>query len=285
MQQLLNLKTICEQNIYSFSKNTDIALFGDINYSTKQEIMQALSSNSQFPFQEKNNESERSVNLANIPYLKHTKYEISAIDSTFKNNKCKSNIFQKEKANEESFKKLQNNSPKIIHVATHALYLIQEDSTKILSKNELLSKLKTLNNNENNLANSCLLFSGANTSIKNEQVNNIDDGILMAYEIANLDLSNTKLAVFSACQTGLGDIKGNEGVFGLQRAFKKAGVQYIIMSLWNINDKKSYRFMKEFYSNCFKEKNIQKAFYKTQQRMKEKYPNMPYYWAAFTLVQ
>jgi len=87
----------------------------------------------------------------------------------------------------------------------------------------------------------------------------------------------------SACETGLGDIKGIEGVYGLQRAFKMAGVDYLIMSLWQVPDKETEEFMTTFYKKLIKQKDIKKAFAETQKEMREKYD--PYFWAAFVLIE
>ncbi|QYS89626.1 CHAT domain-containing protein [Flavobacterium davisii] len=129
-----------------------------------------------------------------------------------------------------------------------------------------------------------LLFAGANNSWrKTNNETNADDGILTAKEIANLDLSNCKLVVLSACETGLGQINGSEGVFGLQRAFKMAGVQNIIMSLWKVPDVQTAELFGIFYAACFNGKSIQEAFNEAQNKMKEKYS--PYYWAGFVLLE
>jgi CHAT domain-containing protein len=114
---------------------------------------------------------------------------------------------------------------------------------------------------------------------------NIDDGILTAYEVSNLYLPNTRLVVLSACETGLGDIQGSEGVYGLQRAFKMAGVQNLIMSLWKVPDVETAEFMEIFYSNLFDGKSVNNAFYLAQTQMKNKYRAEPYKWAAWILVQ
>ena len=87
----------------------------------------------------------------------------------------------------------------------------------------------------------------------------------------------------SACETGLGDIKGSEGVYGLQRSFKIAGADYIIMSLWQVPDEQTVELMKSFYENRATGDNIENAFRKAQNVLKKKY--LPYYWAAFVLIK
>ena len=130
-----------------------------------------------------------------------------------------------------------------------------------------------------------LIFSGANKawSNPNYESDSTDDGILTALEISNLDLSEAKLVVMSACETGLGDIKGSEGVFGLQRAFKLAGAKNIIMSLWKVPDAQTKELMKLFYENCFNGLSVSDALRAAQKEMSKKYP--PYYWAAFKLLE
>jgi len=111
----------------------------------------------------------------------------------------------------------------------------------------------------------------------------MEDGILTADEIAKLNLTKTKLVVLSVCETGLGDVKNSEGVFGLQRAFKLAGVESLIMSLWGVPDEATSELMTTFYQQWLSGQTKQNAFKMAQQKVREKYKS-PYYWAAFMMM-
>ena len=106
---------------------------------------------------------------------------------------------------------------------------------------------------------------------------------IRADDVARMNLLGTELAVLSACDTARGEIKNSEGVFGLQRAFKLAGVETLIMSLWVVDDKFTSEFMTTFYKNWLTGISKQDAFKKTQRYLRERYTS-PYYWAAFVMM-
>jgi len=183
-------------------------------------------------------------------------------------------------ATERSFRALDQRSPSVIHLATHGFYFDFEKSPET-------SFGKFFKMDENPLARTGLLLANANEGINgvlDKRIRDGIDGVLTSLEIALLDLRSTDLVVLSACETGLGDIDGNEGVYGLQRAFKMAGVDMIMMSLWEIPDKETQEFMTKFYSLCLTD-NVRSAFRDTQQYMKGLYPDKPEIWAAFVLVE
>ena len=127
-----------------------------------------------------------------------------------------------------------------------------------------------------------------------------DDGILTADEVSTLDLRGVKLAVLSACETGLGEVAGGEGLLGLQRSFQAAGAHTVVASLWKVNDLVTRDLMKRFYDNLWNKRmskieSLRKAqLWLLRERgsrgllqVDTRAPNgqrlAPFYWAAFTL--
>lgn len=215
-------------------------------------------------------------------YLPGTKKEIEKLLSLF--GKEEAILLTDKEATEEAIKALDGNSPKVLHLATHGFFFEnpQTDSNRSIDFNEEpVYKIS-----EDPLMRSGLVLAGGNYAWKNGgNPYQMEDGILTAYEISNLNLSNTDLVVLSACETGLGDIEGSEGVYGLQRAFKMAGVDNIIMSLWEVPDAETVEFMESFYTNWLGGMALREAFQETQREMLNKYRSEPEKWAAFVLVQ
>lgn len=189
-----------------------------------------------------------------------------------------------EEATESDFKSLDGDSPKVIHIATHGFFY--ENFEKGNNNTFNGAELNPYTYSEDPLLRSGLIFAGGNYAWKNGfNPYAKEDGILTALEISNLDLSNTDLMVLSACETGLGDIDGSEGVYGLQRAFKMAGVDLIIMSLWEVPDTETSEFMALFYQFWADGMEVRTAFRKTQQTMARRYAKHPEKWAAFVLFE
>jgi CHAT domain-containing protein/tetratricopeptide (TPR) repeat protein len=161
-------------------------------------------------------------------------------------------------------------SPTLLHVATHAVYV--RPGAKRLD-----------NTIDEALMRTALVLSGANQLWK-PQSRFADDGLLTAYEISNQDFTQTRLVVLSACETALGDVRGTEGVFGLQRAFRMAGVEKLILSLWRVEDVATQQFMSLFYNNLKKNQEIREAFTNAQMAM-QKQADKPNQWAAFVLLE
>ena len=207
-------------------------------------------------------------------YLEGTLQEVNGIGNLVPS----AEIITGSKATEDYFKALSGKSPSVLHIATHGFFF--EDA--VSSDNESL----VYKASNDPLLRSGLLLSGANVTWKNgKKPVEGEDGILTALEISNLDLSKTDMVVLSACDTGLGEIQGSEGVFGLQRAFKLAGVDIIIMSLWQVPDKETAEFMELLYSTWNSGIPIREAFRQTQLTMQQRYKDEPLKWAAFVLVE
>lgn len=228
-------------------------------------------------------------------YLEGTKDEGDAVSRILDEAKIKVNYLSGENATETYFKQNAGKN-NILHLATHGFFFDDPEKVRVEEKKEVVEigqvtfrgttrawGVTSFVNNENPLMRSGLVLAGANDVWVATEKDETDDGVLTAQEVTQIDMRKSDLVVLSACETGLGDIKGSEGVYGLQRALKMAGVKNIIMSLWEIPDRETVEFMGLFYNYLLNSKDIREAFYKSQKDMRAKYD--PYFWGAFVLME
>lgn len=212
--------------------------------------------------------------------LPGTKDEIHTLQILFSSAQLPMQNISGEQATEEKFKAMDGHSPVLLHIATHGFFLpYAGNKIKNADSGEAL-----IMQQQNPMFRSGLILAGANAAwIGNNPLPGMEDGILTAYEIAQMNFTGTDLVVLSACETALGDLQSGEGVLGLQRAFKMAGVKQMILSLWKVPDKETTELMTAFYKKWLSGLPPRMALHDAQTAMKNKYA--PFYWAAFVLVE
>ena len=216
--------------------------------------------------------------LTQLSKLPGTKTEVEEIDKTLKAKNWSTKVYTEQFASEKNLRNLQG--PNVLHIATHGFYL-----KDIASEDKLFLGFERSTIQAYSLLRSGIILAGAGPATQDStNLDSENDGILTADEATMLNLSSTNLVVLSACQTGLGDEMGTEGVAGLQRSFAIAGAKHIIMSLWPVDDDATQYLMTEFYKNYALTRDVESAFKQAQKTVREKYPH-PYYWAAFVLLK
>jgi len=176
----------------------------------------------------------------------------------------------------------QLHGPAILHLATHGLFFPNQEISLRESLGDGFDKQppgKVLKL-ENPLLRAGLALAGFNK--RKEKIEGGDDGVLTAMEIAGLDLRGTQLVVLSACETGLGDVKVGDGVYGLRRALVIAGSQSQVLSLWSVDNIATTALMSKYYQNLKAGKGRHEALQAAQREMLNT-PNYqhPYFWASF----
>jgi CHAT domain-containing protein len=188
----------------------------------------------------------------------------------------------------------QCQSPRILHLATHGFFL--EDQKRDPNDERLGFGSMSLSESgmqrladarfENPLLRSGLALAGVNSWLeKGELMEEAEDGLLTAEDVSGLDLLDTELVVLSACDTGLGEVRVGEGVFGLRRAFVLAGAKTLVMSLWKVPDDQTRELMEDFYRRILgadgqPPQSRADALREAQLAMKAKHPEA-FYWGAF----
>lgn len=261
IRQLTNTRELIGRNSAAQAKSNSASLYGfadfnlgavDVHVATKGNLARALG------FDE-----------GAIPALPATEKEVDEIQKLLKANVWSAQSYKRAEATEENMKSSDN--PKVIHIATHGFFLgdleLEDDETSELASNPLFR--------------SGVLLAGA--GVDREASQRKEDGILTAYEAMNLNLDNTELVVLSACETGLGEVRNGEGVYGLQRSFLVAGANNVLMSLWQVDDVATQELMNAFYALWIKGTGKHEAFRDAQLQMKGKY-QIPYFWGAFVLI-
>ena len=190
--------------------------------------------------------------------------------------------------------------PEILHLATHGFFLSDRSESAPGTRGWQEAQLPSITgdaaeriqrkiNVENPLLRSGILLAGAKRSLLSNDTG-INDGIVTAEKILGLNLHGTQMVVLSACDTGLGEIKTGEGVFGLRRAFTQAGAKSLVMSLWKVPDRETKELMVRFYRNIKAERMnrcqaLRQAALDQMDIVRKRHGSPdPRYWGAFVFM-
>lgn len=158
-------------------------------------------------------------------------------------------------------------SPAILHLATHGFFIPLDGAPTV----------------RNPLLRSGVALVGINRALAGEtMLPGAEDGVLNAEDVLSMDLGGTDLVVLSACETGLGEIAENEGVFGLRRAFAMAGARALVMSLWSVPDEPTMVLMQKLYAHLAKGEGVGAALWAAQREVRPRFDGIVN-WAAFVL--
>jgi CHAT domain-containing protein/Tfp pilus assembly protein PilF len=220
--------------------------------------------------------NKRSADLASLEfdYLEGTLPEVTAIKGLLPN----SQILSGTQASEEAIKQVM--APSILHLATHGFFLPNTTPDIKPTFDGKDDKKPVGLNVENPFLRSGIALAGFNK--RNESKGDRDDGVLTAQEFTGINLRGTKLVVLSACETGKGDIRAGDGVYGLRRALTIAGAESQVISLWNVADEQTKDLMVKYYKNLKAGMGRHEALRQAQlDFIKDPNTSRPYFWAAF----
>lgn len=224
--------------------------------------------------------------------LEESLLEVKDIKNSLVQGKISVQLLTDSIGTEQSLKNMSGQEINILHFATHGMYMYPEDAEQKRSANnfKFISTREAdthYTSEDKALTRSFLVMAGGNKLLHKDVISDEDDdGILTALEISLLDFRNLELVVLSACQSGLGDTSV-DGVVGLQRGFKKAGANTILMSLDKVDDEATRILMVDFYKNLMSGKTKLQSLNNAQRHLRQvengKY-DKPEYWASFIML-
>lgn len=276
----------------------------DKGVSTKDEGQSTKEETASLDNEQLNRGVVKKLNKHLFKYLKNTQIEVDDITEQLSSHGFDCTLLTNEEGTEQTFKQLGGQGYQLLHIATHGQYIPYDQADR--TRQQLNLSFMQTSDNQNiafdedvSLTHSMLAMAGANTLLNRlaklqdspqaaDQAlrHAASDGILTASEIGRTDLRGMDLVVLSACQTGLGDVT-QEGVMGLQRGFKKAGAQTILMSLWSVDDRATAQLMVQFYKNLLDGQTKRQAFLTAQRKLRQQYAsrqNAEQLWGAFILL-
>ena len=248
-KDLLKLK---QGSVETAHESKQVLLVGRPSFSMNEATSQVTGSS----------RASRGFAASGVTDLPGTEEEVMEIESLFGKNDISCKLLLQQEADEATLK--SNLNSEYVHIATHGFFIDGSKSDIGFS---------------DPMMNSGLLLAGAS----DQTDTNGEDGILTAFEIMNLELSNANMVVLSACETGIGEVSSGEGIYGLQRAFFVGGANTVVMSLWKVDDQATRDLMISFYKELLKKGNQREAFINAQKKMRKKYKS-PIFWGAFVMV-
>ena len=178
-------------------------------------------------------------------------------------------------ANEARLQRLQ--APSILHIATHGFYISGTEEQQSASRS---LSMKQASAPQDPLLRSILALAGAAVARASQQPGDEQDGLVTALELSSINLWGTQLVVLSACNTGRGDARRSDGLYGLRRAAVIAGAETLVSSLWKVDDTVTKDLMKLFYLNLLAGVGRVEAMHQAAREIRKIHPQ-PYYWAPF----
>jgi len=227
---------------------------------------------------------------AQLPPLPATGDEVRAIAGLMQQQGWQASVYTGDQALKSAVE--QAGSPRVLHLATHGFFLPDPaGSSELTGDFRALLQPGQYSVLNDPMLRSGLYFAAADRTLAGTpSPPGLDNGVLTALEAGNLNLSGTELVVLSACNTGQGEEKNGEGVFGLRRALQEAGAQSVLMSLWSVPDKETLQLMQRFYAKWLAGMEMHQALRDAQIEMREQVrqthdgKDLPYYWGAFVLI-